>query len=599
MSKLILSILCLLIGLGAPPTVFAADEPKDNAKPKAEKPQLGDRDDVAIQNKRFLKVRNETSGTLNVFLQYKTLENNVWTWVPGDPAQSTEALSFEVEAGQEVDVKNKEQVVGASRMRIWATGPTQKWLKYKTKDTWLVPERNEDGEHIYFAPGLETYTFVFSSSKDKGAIAGDSDLSGEQSLPTEGDDIPPIPPDIIWDDVPDPLPPDFPIIRDLAVLPVYVTGLNAKVRVKNLGHFSPNLGRRLMVQRLAPGSLPEDRGPIGVLFHYAVKNFYLVGMAPGNYLAFVSPGDDGSFQFNDKKAFTIAAALYSDAAVLPVSFAGGKVHLKVKNVGTAPVAGVQKLLVGKVPMGIAVDHGPIGALAVNDIKAFPAFLLAAGNYKAYVTPGDGAPHQFNDVKYFAVAAASFADHDLLPVTVAAGKAKVKVKNTGTADAPAGPHLKIMKMPAGIPVDHGPVGALNVGMVKAFPAIPLGPGNYKAFLSPADAPPHHANDQEFFVMPAAPDLAAGLPAKVGAKVKGTVKNNGPGLYPGGARTWHIEKMTMGMWVAVAIVGSHVIPALGPGDMHPIQGTYMGAGTYRIRITPGDGTPANDVKSKALP
>jgi hypothetical protein len=569
--------------------------------PKAQKPSLGDKDDAAIQNKRFLKVRNETSDTLSIFIQYRTIDNGAWSWIPADPTKAADAISVELEAGKELDVQYKDEPLAASRMRIWATSPTQKWLKYKTKDIWLVPERNEEGEHTYLAPAIETFSFVFSSSKDKGVIAGDSDVTGEQNLPTEGENLPQPIPDIPWDVIPSPLPPDFPLIRDLAVLPIYTTGPNATVRVKNLGHFSSNMGRRLVVQKIAPGSLPEDKGPIGPLFHYSVKTFYLIGMAPGNYLAFITPGDEIPYEMNDKKPFTITAAAYGDVAVLPVVQGGGKVWLKVKNVGTAPVAPGRHLYVKKLPIGPTLDQGAVGGLGVNDIKPFPGLVLAAGNYRAYLSPADPAPHHANDDKFFSVAVSTFVDHDIISVTHAAGKATVKVKNIGTANAPPGPgpHLKIKKLPLGPTVDAGAVGSLNINEIKTFFNIPLAPGNYKATITPNDAPPHHANDSENFSMTGTPDLEANLPAKVVGAVKANIHCHGVGDYGGGTRTWHLEKMVGGSWVAIPTFGSHIIPPIANGMGHTVQGTFTGNGLYRLRISAGDSNAGNDTASKVLP
>ena len=666
--------------------------------PKPEKPAFGDKDDVVLQNKRLLKIRNVTGDTLTVYLQFRTPEDGAWVWVPEAPGPNTQALTFDVEAGREIEIKHKDGLVTASRMRIWATSPTQKWLKYKTKDVWLVPEKTEDGEHVYQASAVEPYSYIFSNDKDKGVIAGDSDMVGEQNFPTEGEAIPAPLPEIPWDDVPFPLPPDFPLVRDLAVLPVFTVGSNAMVRVKNLGHFGNNAGRRLFVKRLAPGALPDDMGPIGSLYHFSVKTFFLVGLAPGDYVAYVTPGDDVPYHVNDKRTFTITAAAFADTAVLPVAFVAGKAWIKVKNVGTAPLGAGQSLKTQKLPAGPIVDHGPIGPLPVNGIKAFPGLVLPAGNYRAFVTPGDVPPHTGNDKKFFAVVS-TFVDLDLLPVFVAAGKATIKIKNIGTGDAPAGAHLKTQKIPGGVIVDHGPIGALNDGNVKTFLAIPFAPGtykafispgdappyhgndtevfnipgvfdhdilpvfvaagkatikvknigagdapagarlktqklpggpifdhgpigmlgagdtktflaipllpgNYKAFVSPGDAPPNHVNDTQMFVMPAAPpampDLEVSFPSKVGVHVKATIKNNGPGMYPAaGGRTWKLEKFVLGVWSPVPIVDPTTIPALAPGATFAVQGSFTGPGNYRIRITAGDAMPGNDVKTKMLP
>ncbi len=760
--------------------------------PKPDKPAFGDKDDVTLQNKRVLKIRNETGDTLTVFLQFRAPQEGGWVWIPDNPAETTDALSFEIEAGKELDVKHKDELVAASRMRIWASSPTQKWLQFKTKDCWLVPEKTEDGEHVYSAPTVETFTFNFSNDKDKGKIPGDTDMPGEQNLPTEGELIPPPAPEILWDDVPSPLPPDFPFMRDLAVMPVFTVGSNAMVRVKNLGHVSNNFGRRLFVKKLALGSLPQDMGPIGPLFHYSVKTFFLIGLAPGNYVAFITPDDDLPYDFNDKRLFSITGASYSDAAVLPVGFAAGKVWIRIKNVGTAPMAAGRNLMTQKLPGGPLVDHGPIGALAVNAIHPLAGLILPAGNYRAFVTLGDAAPHSANDQRLFAVAAAALADFDVLPIFVSAGHATIKIKNVGLADAGAGAHLKTKKFPAGPLVDHGPIGALAVGASKVFPAIPLAPGlykamvtpgdapplngndseafvmpvyidrdilpvsvvggmatikiknigsanalagahlktkklpagpiidhgpvgalnagdtkvflpiplvggsyrafidagdaapyhfndnqnfnvgtfidhdilpvlvasgkatikvknigsanapagtrlktqklpggpiidhgaigalnagdtrmflpiplapgSYKAFVSPGDAPPNNVNDSQPFIMPAIamPDLEVSFPSKVGAKVKATIKNNGLAVYPaGGGRTWHLEKFVLGVWTPIPIIDPTTIPMIPAAGTFPVQGSFTGNGNYRIRITPGDGTPGNDTKTKVLP
>lgn len=582
--------------------LLAAQDPGGEAPPDA-KPAFGDKDEAVIQNQRLLKIRNDTKSTLTVSIQYHTYDKGAWAWSPADPAASTEALSLDIEAGQELLVKNDNEPVAASRMRIWATSETQKWMQYKTKHTWLVPERDDNGEHIYVAEAMETFTFAFTGGKIADDPSGDPNLNGESCIP-DGEVPPGDIPD--WDIIPGG---GFPggggiaLVKDLAVLPVNVTGTNAMVKVINLGHLSANLGRRLMVQKIVPGSLPVDQGPIGPLFHYSVKTFHLVGLAPGAYKAFVSPGDDAPYHGNDKKLFTVASVAYSDLAALPVFVSGGNVTVKVKNVGTEPAAAGTHLKVIKlVPGAVAVDHGPVGALAVNGIKTFVPFALPAGTYKAYLTPGDAAPHHGNDEKTFLVLAGSFADLNVLPVLVAGGNVHIKVKNIGTAAAIAGQHLKVIKLaPGAVAVDHGPIGALGVGGVKSFPAFALPAGGYKAYITPGDAPPHHANDDDIFSVVAvpSPDLEVSLPIKSGGMVKATIKNNGPGAFVLGARVWELEKWNGVSWVAIPTVGSHLIPALAPGAVHHVQGTFSGAGNYRISITPADSVPANDHKTKMLP
>lgn len=595
MLRRLLFCFTFFLGLAIASPVTAQDDPM----PKAEKPALGDRDELTIQNKRFLKLRNNTKDTITVFLQYRFQTGEGWAWTPIDPAKGNDALSFEIEAGKDLDVKQMEEPIAASRMRIWATAPGFKWMRFKTKDIWLVPERNEDGDHVYFSEKVDAFLMTFALVKEKEEAPADAEMVSEINLPTEGEGAPPVPDDINFDVVPEGGEVPVPIVRDLAVSSISVFGGNAIIRVQNRGHVNNNVGRRLIIQKAMPGSLPFDMGPIGPLFHFGVKTFYVVGLAPGNYLAYIDPADEFPYHMNDKRTFTIAVVASPDLAVLPVSVVGGNVKIKVKNVGAAPFVGLAHLKVVKQGGGLPVDHGPIGPLAVNGTKTFPAFVLPAGNYKAFITPADAAPYHLNDQKFFAVAP-GFVDLQVMNVLVAAGKAHVKIKNLGTADAPAGAHLKIKKMPGGMAVDHGPIGALAAGATKLFAPIPLAPGNYRAFITPGEAAPNDGNDFDDFIVAGIPsDLEVSFPIKVGGMVKATVKNNGPGNYVPGVRQWHIEKFNGMTWVAIPTMGSHVIPALNAGDSHAIQGTFAGPGMYRVRITGVDPNPGNDTKSKMLP
>ena len=113
---------------------------------------------------RFRRNRLALAGLVVVALLVVAAVGAPWL-APADPATSTEALSFDVQPGQEMLVKSEGEPVAASRMRIWATSESQKWLKYKKTNTWLVPERDENGEHIYMADAMETFTFAFTSGK--------------------------------------------------------------------------------------------------------------------------------------------------------------------------------------------------------------------------------------------------------------------------------------------------------------------------------------------------------------------------------------------------------------------------------------------------
>jgi hypothetical protein len=500
MPRLVLPLL-LLAGAFAS-TAAGIRATATQTAPKADPPALGDKDDAVFQNQRQLKIKNDTAAKVTVYLQYRTLKSGTWTWLPAEPGEAAEALSFDLDAGQETVVKVNDDPLAASRVRVWANADNRQWLTYKTKDLWLVPERNETGEHVYLADAVQTFALRIALKAD--GPGGDSDGPGGVVPPSDEDGMPLAVPDpdfspdgLPWDIVP---PWDVvPLVRDLAVLPVKVVGGNAAFRIMNLGHFSMNDGRRLLVQKMTPGSVPVDLGPIGPLYHYAVKHFYLAGMAPGDYRVFIDPSDAPPFDGNDARTFTVA---FSDLAVLPVSVVNHKAHVKVKNVGTAPAAAGRHLLV------------------------------------------------------------------------------------------------VLDIPGSMPQDLGPIGAVNPGDVKLFVSSTLAPGKYKAYINPGDTAPQDGNDFQYFMVVAS-DLGVSAPMKVGAKVKATITNNGPGIYATGPRLWYLEKKVGASWVAVPTVGSHVIPTLTVGGSFPVEGTYLGAGEYRIRITAGDANPGNDVMTKILP
>jgi hypothetical protein len=114
------------------------------------------------QGQRYLRIRNATGAPLTVFVQYRTLTgDNAFEWLPAAPDESEQALRFDIEAGEALDLANDGTRIAASRVRLWARSPTRKWTAYKGKDLWLVPEVDEEGEHSYSAPAMETFTFTF------------------------------------------------------------------------------------------------------------------------------------------------------------------------------------------------------------------------------------------------------------------------------------------------------------------------------------------------------------------------------------------------------------------------------------------------------
>lgn len=128
-------------------------------------------DEVAKQYERYLKVRNNTEEDLTVYVQFRTADDEgKWLWVPGAPADTEDAVSFNVAAGDSIRLPVDDPYDGnlrASRIRLWAEseGGTA-FTQYKEEDLWLVPEKDDQDRHYYFARRMGTFTYTFEVEDD-------------------------------------------------------------------------------------------------------------------------------------------------------------------------------------------------------------------------------------------------------------------------------------------------------------------------------------------------------------------------------------------------------------------------------------------------
>jgi ATP-dependent RNA helicase DeaD len=114
------------------------------------------------QTQRYLRVANATAKDLTVFVQYRTqTEGAKFAWLPADPGDSQDAVSFVIPAGTAMYLDDGDVRINASRVRLWAEGGPKKWAQYQSQDLWLVPEEDEQGEHVYYAPEMKTSTYTF------------------------------------------------------------------------------------------------------------------------------------------------------------------------------------------------------------------------------------------------------------------------------------------------------------------------------------------------------------------------------------------------------------------------------------------------------
>jgi hypothetical protein len=117
---------------------------------------------MAVQTERLLQVQNNTAQRLTVFVQYFALtDQGTWAWLPADPSNSDQPLAFDLDAGQTAYLSDNGNAIAASRVRLWAVSDKQQWGKYKDEDLWLVPEQDDQGNHVYIAAEMKTFNFTF------------------------------------------------------------------------------------------------------------------------------------------------------------------------------------------------------------------------------------------------------------------------------------------------------------------------------------------------------------------------------------------------------------------------------------------------------
>lgn len=119
----------------------------------------GEREQVFTR--RFLKVKNDSTESIKVFVQYRGMEEKKWVWIPADPTESQDALVYDLKPGQEMYIIHKGRKVEASRVRVWGVGEKANWFDYRDQDLWVVPEIDQRGEHRYQATQMGTFSFVF------------------------------------------------------------------------------------------------------------------------------------------------------------------------------------------------------------------------------------------------------------------------------------------------------------------------------------------------------------------------------------------------------------------------------------------------------
>jgi hypothetical protein len=146
------------------------DGVRRSADTGVEEEKTGDADRTAAavkQTQRYLRLVNATDSSVRVYVQYRTMrDNDSYAWLPANPADSREAVTFRIAAGETLDLERDGSRIAASRVRLWVQSTGGTWTGYRDRDLWLVPEVDADGEHYYRAAEVETYTFTLNGKSE-------------------------------------------------------------------------------------------------------------------------------------------------------------------------------------------------------------------------------------------------------------------------------------------------------------------------------------------------------------------------------------------------------------------------------------------------
>jgi hypothetical protein len=118
--------------------------------------------DAVPQVGRYLNVINLSASPATVFVQYHSQDQNGnWNWFPAAPDMSQDAISFDVNPGQAVELYDGDWHVYADKARVWAasTDGAHQWNRFQDTDLLLVSETDDQGQPCYYSPDIQTLSF--------------------------------------------------------------------------------------------------------------------------------------------------------------------------------------------------------------------------------------------------------------------------------------------------------------------------------------------------------------------------------------------------------------------------------------------------------
>ena len=111
-----------------------------------------------LQQTRYLRVANDTDKPVTIFVQYQALnDQGDWVW-SGD---GDDALQFRLEPGEVTDLDDNGWRINAASAHIWVKSENgDEWNTFKNQELWLVPEQDENGNHMYQDQGIQIFDYA-------------------------------------------------------------------------------------------------------------------------------------------------------------------------------------------------------------------------------------------------------------------------------------------------------------------------------------------------------------------------------------------------------------------------------------------------------
>lgn len=118
--------------------------------------------DSVPQTGRYLNVVNLSQSRATFHVKYHAVDQaGNWKWYPSSPDAGDDALIFDLDPGQAVELWDGDWHVYADKARIWASSADgqHQWARYQNNDLLLVSEQDDQGQPSYLSPEIQTLSF--------------------------------------------------------------------------------------------------------------------------------------------------------------------------------------------------------------------------------------------------------------------------------------------------------------------------------------------------------------------------------------------------------------------------------------------------------